>query len=123
MTTRQQQREFADFSCELLQGIGPVISKPMFGGFGLFLEGLMFALIADHTLYLKVDETSKTHFTDLGLEPFSYFKKDKQFSLNYFQAPEQVFDDIDAMRHWGNIAYEAALRAALSKKNKTKAKK
>lgn len=50
-----EQREYVAHIVDLLQLIGPVESKSMFGGFGMFLEGLMFGLVAGNELYLKVD--------------------------------------------------------------------
>ena len=50
-----EQREYVAHIVDLLQFIGPVESKSMFGGFGMFLEGLMFGLVAGNELYLKVD--------------------------------------------------------------------
>ena len=50
-----EQREHVAHIVDLLQLIGPVESKSMFGGFGMFLEGLMFGLVAGNELYLKVD--------------------------------------------------------------------
>lgn len=70
--------EFADYVVEITQSIGPVYAKRMFGGHGIFLEGLMFGLIADKTLYLKADQESKTDFISLGLEAFSYNKMVKR---------------------------------------------
>jgi len=62
-----EQREYVAHIVDLLQFIGPVESKSMFGGFGVFLEGLMFGLIADNELYLKVDTENRQDYEDLGL--------------------------------------------------------
>jgi len=115
-----QDSEFADYVVEITQSIGPVYAKRMFGGHGIFLEGLMFGLIADKTLYLKADEKSESEFTNLGLEAFSYNKNDKEMKLSYFQAPEEALEDLDEMNIWANKAYSAALRAALKKKKPSK---
>ena len=53
---------------DLLQFIGPIESKSMFGGFGVFLEGLMFGLIVGSELYLRVDSQSRQDSEDLGLQ-------------------------------------------------------
>jgi DNA transformation protein len=110
--------EFADYIVEITQSAGPVYAKRMFGGHGIFLEGLMFGLIADKTLYLKVDKESEADFSSLGLEAFSYNKNGKEMKLSYFQAPEEALEDLDVMSLWANKAYSAALRAAIKKKKK-----
>jgi len=112
--------EFADYVVEITQSIGPVYAKRMFGGHGIFLDGLMFGLIADKTLYLKVDKKSEADFSSLGLEAFSYNKNGKQMKMSYFQAPEEALENLDEMNIWANKAYSAALRAAVKKKKPSK---
>jgi DNA transformation protein len=115
-------REFADYSADLLQSIGPVYVKRMFSGYGLFLEGLMIAIVVDNSLYLKADEDSRNDFADEGLEPFIYRRKGKPYALSFWQAPEEVFENQEAMNKWGNKAYGAALRSAAKRARPGKAK-
>ena len=61
-------REFASHVVDLLDPFGVAESKRMFGGFGIFHQGLMIALIAEGSLYLKADEKSRSLF-DLFLLP------------------------------------------------------
>lgn len=103
--------EFATWVSDQMQCIGPVTVRSMFGGYGLFLEGLMLGLIADDVLYLKVDTQSKADFLQEGLQPFEYARNGKPFAMSYFEAPESVFDDQEIMRDWASKAYEAALRS------------
>lgn len=120
MPSSTTKNEFAEYVVELMQTIGPVYSKRMFGGYGIFLDGLMFALIADNTLYLKVDKESQHDFEQKGMEAFTYYKKGKPCSMSYFQAPEETIEHADEMNTWANKAYSAAVRAAHSKSSKTK---
>ena len=101
-----------------MQSIGSVHAKRMFGGHGIFLDKLMFALIADDVLYLKADKETENEFRKKGLDAFTYDKKDKTLSLSYYQAPEETLEDNDEMRLWANKAYGAALRAASKKRKK-----
>ncbi|MBS97321.1 MAG: transcriptional regulator [Oceanospirillaceae bacterium] len=103
--------EFSSWVVELMQCIGPVTPRRMFGGTGLFLDGLMFALVIDGILYLKADEQTRARFIDQGLEPFTYLRKGKPCSLSYYQAPEEALESLDVMREWGSQAYGVALRA------------
>ena len=100
---------------ELMQSIGPVSAKAMFGGYGIFLKGLMFGLIADSVLYLKIDQETEDEFKALGLEPFTYNKKGKELKMSYYQAPGEVLEDSDEMHLWASKAYSAALRSASKK--------
>jgi DNA transformation protein len=115
MPVSSEEQEFVSYVVDMMQSIGPVYSKRMFGGHGVFLEGLMFALIADSELYLKADRESEGDFSERGLEPFTYNKKGKLIEMSYFQAPEEAMEDRDAMNEWGNKGYSAALRAAMKK--------
>jgi len=113
-----KEKEFVAYVVDLLQSIGPVEAKRMFGGHGIFLDGLMFGLIADSVLYLKADKESQDEFTAKGLEAFSYNKKGKAMKMSYYQAPEEALENLDDMNVWGNKAYSAALRAASAKQKK-----
>ena len=117
MRTSGNDKEFASYVVELMQSIGPVRAKAMFGGHGIFLEELMFALIVDSVLFLKVDKQSESNFKARGLEAFTYMKKGKEFKMSYYQAPEEVLEEAEEMNYWANLAYSAALRSA-SKKRK-----
>lgn len=115
MPISNQEREFAAYTVDNLQGLGPVYSKGMFGGFGVFLDGLMFGLIADNDLYLKVDKENKAEFEELGLQPFTYEKQGKPMNLSYYQAPEECMENSELLVIWGNSGFGAALRAAAKK--------
>lgn len=117
MPTSNIEKEFVSYVVELMQSIGPVRSKGMFGGHGIFLEELMFGLIADSTLYLKADKEIENDFIEKGLEAFVYNKKGKKFKMSYYQAPEEALEESEEMNFWANKAYSAALRAA-SKRRK-----
>ena len=103
--------EYIDFLKEQLSDFGPVTVRRMFGGAGIFRDGLMFALIADETLYLKADAASQGEFEALSLPPFTYGAKSKRTVMSYWRAPEACLDDRDEMTEWARKAYDAALRA------------
>ena len=115
-----EQREYAAHIVDLLQFIGPVESKSMFGGFGMFLEGLMFGLVAGNELYLKVDIQNLQDYEDLGLRAFSFEKQGRQFKISYYQAPEEAMEDAELLSDWASNAYGAAMRAAAKKGGKRK---
>ena len=123
MSVNEEAKQFAAHVVDLLQLIGPVYSRRMFGGYGIFLDGLMFGLIADNELYLKVDDQNRENFETLGLQPFTYYKQDKPMQLSYYQAPEEAMESKELMTEWGARAYECALRAAAGKKKKPARKK
>ena len=118
MSVSNEEKAFVSYVVELMQSIGPVSAKRMFGGHGIFLDGLMFGLIADSILYLKADEETENEFKTKGLEAFAYTKKGKEFKMSYYQAPEEALEDAEEMNSWAKKAYGAALRAASKKRKK-----
>ncbi|VEN73529.1 Transcriptional regulator [Candidatus Desulfarcum epimagneticum] len=118
MSVLKEEEEFVSYVTEMMQAIGPVIAKRMFGGHGIFLDGLMFGLISDHVLYLKADKETEKDFNAKGLEAFKYYKKEKAYKLSYCQAPEETLEDSEEMKRWANKAYDAAIRASLKKQKK-----
>jgi len=119
MPASKVEKEFVSYVIDLMQSIGPVYARAMFGGHGVYLEGLMFALIANNTLFLKVDKALENGFVESGLEPFTYNRQGKEFKMSYFQAPEDALEDSELMNIWANKAYGVELREA-SKKRKDK---
>lgn len=118
MPVSKHEIEFAAFTVDNLQAMGPVYSKNMFGGFGVFLDGLMFGLIADNELFLKVDKENVAEFEELGMQPFTYEKQGKPMNLSYYQAPEECMESNELLVAWGNSGFGAALRAAAKKAKK-----
>jgi DNA transformation protein len=110
--------EFVDYLLEQMQPLGPVTAKAMFGGYGIYIDDLMFALVADDVLYLKTNTDNLPDFEQRGLCPFSYTRNGKSFNMSYSEAPAEVLEDTDIMRRWGN----RAIAAALSNRTNTKKK-
>ncbi len=107
--------EFGDYLIDSMREFGPVTVKRMFGGQGVFHDGLMIGLVADDVLYLKVDPATEGEFKALDLPQFGYQKGEKRVGMSYYQAPESVFDDPEEMCLWAEKAYAAALRAKKKK--------
>ena len=103
-------------ACErLLAALGPVEARRMFGGYGLFLDGLMIGLIASDELYLKADEMSGENFAAVGSTPFRYKKNERWVTMSYWRAPEGSLVSAEALLPWGAQALTAARRAAHAK--------
>lgn len=118
MPASPEQQVFATHVVDLLAGFGPCEGRRMFGGVGIFHQGLMFALIDDGHLYLKADDDNRDQFEHRDCSLFTYYKQGKPCHLSYYQAPEDFFEDADACRRWAQTAFDAALRAARKKKPK-----
>ena len=103
--------EFVEYLQEVFREFGPINVRRMFGGHGVYFDGVMIGLVADDTLYLKADKASAPKFTEHGLSQFQYSKGGKIVGMSYYLAPEEALEDPSEMCEWAKLAYEAALRA------------
>ena len=116
----------ADFKAyveELFAGLGPVRIKAMFGAAGVYADELMFAVIDDDTLYLRVDDEITPRFEAAGSAPFIYRTRDGQeMSLGYWRAPDDALEGPDEAEPWARLALGAALRKKAAKPKPRKRK-
>ena len=101
---------FTDHLNEVFGAFGPITTRRMFGGHGVWHQGLMIGLVAGGTLYLKVDEETREQFEARGLGPFEYARKGKTVALSYYRAPEEMLESPGDAVEWARLAYAAALR-------------
>ena len=113
---------FLDHLSDLLVALGPVKPRRMFGGAGLYLDGVMFGLVADDILYLKADKKTQERYEAEGLEPFTYEGKSKPVRMSYWRVPDRLFDDQDEFVEWAGVALKVA-REAKSKQKKSSRKR
>ena len=104
-----------DHCCELLAPLGAVRARRMFGGHGLYVDGLFVALIAFDRLYLKVDDGTRPAFEAAGGEPFVYEAAGRRVSLGYYTVPAEAMESPALMQPWARHAMSAALRARAAK--------
>src|SRR3990172_1421392 len=103
--------DFAAYAVELLGAVGRVAARRMFGGYGLYCDGVMFALIADDVLYLKADDASRPEFERAGSEPFVYDARGRRTTMAYRRAPDEAMESRELAAPWARTALAAALRA------------
>lgn len=98
---------------DIFADLGPLRSRKMFGGAGIYAEGRMFALIADGAIFLKADAVDAARFDEAGCTPFIFEPKDgKPIAMSYRRMPDTALDDADEALMWGRLAVAAAARAA-----------
>ena len=97
---------------ELFSSFGAVDVRRMFGGAGIYAEGVMFALAHDGMLYLKADAQSQPAFEREGQGAFSYVRKGgKRAVMSYWCVPDRLYDDPDELARWARVALAAAQRS------------
>lgn len=108
--------EFVAHCMELLQPLGSMRSRRMFGGHGLYLNDFFIAIVAGEQLYLKTDEQTRGRFEAEDCKPFCFPQKDGELvSTSYFRPPEEALESPALMQPWARLALDAALRAARAK--------
>jgi DNA transformation protein len=95
---------------ELLEPLGTIVSRAMFGGHGLYCDGVFFALVADDALYLKVDAETEADFVAAGCAPFVYTGQAEPITMSYWSVPAQALDNSDELLPWARLALAAASR-------------
>ena len=112
-------RDFADYCCELLASAGRCTAKRMFGGWGISVDGMSIALIADlgagDKLWLKASDETRAQWAAAGCARFTYSSTKngvtRDMGMNYYSAPEEAMDSPDAMRPWARLALDCAQSA------------
>jgi DNA transformation protein len=102
---------FRTFVLEQLGRTGVSLrGQGMFGGVGIYAGELFFALLADDTLYFKVDDSTRPDYEALGLGPFRPYGEGSE-GMHYFRAPDDLLEDPDELRQWAEKAIDVARRA------------
>jgi DNA transformation protein and related proteins len=109
---------------ELFREFGEVRLRRMFGGAGLYADGVMFALLSDELIYLKADAVSAPDFERENCPPFQYdTKTGRRAVMSYWRLPERLYDDADELAQWARRALTVARQAAADKPAKAKSAK
>ena len=103
---------------DLLSGMGELRQRKMFGGTYIYCDDLFIATVHDNRLYFKANANTASAFIERGLPPFSYLKQGEVATLQYYEAPPEVFDSPTNMKRWALKALDAAREDALTKKRK-----
>lgn len=103
---------------DLFAALGPIRTRAMFGGQGVFREDLMFALVADGEIYLKADVETASLFESAGSQPFSYRGSGRIVRTSYWRLPDAALDDPAKAEAWGRLAVDASSRARSSRRSK-----
>jgi DNA transformation protein len=89
---------------DALGSLGDVTSKKMFGGYGIFGDGVMFALIDSAGIaHLRTDQSTTLQFEDAGSV--------KHARMPYWSIPEAVYGHEDNLIIWATEALKVAKTA------------
>jgi DNA transformation protein len=111
--------EFVRYALELLEPVGEVRARAMFGGVGIYQRESIFAIVVDDRLYFKTDDVTSRKFSRLGLGAFTYAARGKTIALQYHEAPPEAFESPDIMRSYALEAIGVARRSAGTKRKRS----
>ena len=102
------------FACDILSGVGEVSARRMFGAAGLYVRGVMFALIDDDRIFLKTDEALRIDLAAAGADSWIYTeakgpKAGVPQTTSYWSLPDSANDDPEEAAGWGQRALQVAL--------------
>ena len=104
---------FRDFLTEQLAPLGRITLRRMFGKTGVFCDAVMLGMVAEDTLYLRVDAGNRAAFAEAAAAPpLNYAKGGRLIDLAFWRAPDRLFDDPDELLAWARAALGAARRVA-----------
>jgi DNA transformation protein and related proteins len=109
MTSLKVSTAFRAFVLDQLEELGPVTSRSMFGGVGLYCRDLFFGIIARDVLYLKVDDVTRGAYVRAGMEPFRPYPT-RPASMQYYAVPVDVLESAGDLVTWAQKAVGAASR-------------
>jgi len=98
---------YKDYVVDQLGKLGYVTVKKMFGGAGIYYDGLIFGLLAGDILYFKVDDSNKLDYVRAGMEPFQPFD-DKPMVMSYYEVPVDILENRELLAEWAKRALFAS---------------
>ncbi|MCS0493561.1 TfoX/Sxy family protein [Ancylobacter sp. MQZ15Z-1] len=105
---------------DIFAAFGPVRCRRLFGGLGVYADGMMFALVIKGRIYLKTDEDFARALAARGAEPFVYEAKGRAVTVAYWSLPEAALDDADDAAELACTALGIARMAAGAKRPRAK---
>ncbi|MEI9894285.1 MAG: TfoX/Sxy family protein [Chthoniobacter sp.] len=117
-----RKSEFVEYLIEMLQPLGEIRVKSMFGGWGFYADERFFAIVGDDAFYVKVDDVSREEFEARGLQPFRYEVGKAKAVMDYYEPPPEAMDDRELLCEWARKGIAAAVRKATPKKKPRKKK-
>jgi len=116
-------RDYLDYLHDLFSAFAPVTTRAMFGGHGVYRDGVIIGIVIGEILYLKVDALTRRAFEARDCAPFVVETKGKAVAMSYWSVPEDALDSPQDFRPWAQRAWAAALRKPQHKPKKKAPKK
>jgi DNA transformation protein len=113
---------FRRFVLDQLEELGGVVPRAMFGGIGLYREGLFFGIVAGDVLYLKVDDRTRQRYEAAGMRPFKPYPH-RSGTMQYYAVPVGVLESAAELAEWARRAVDVARAAAEGPRRNTQVRR
>jgi DNA transformation protein len=114
------QSAFLTQVLEKLAPHGPIKSRAMFGGYGIYYKEVIFAVIVENELYFRIDDKNRADYEKYDSKPFAYEGKNKVVVMPYLTLPEAVLKKPQLLKAYIEASYEASIRAKAKKRTPRK---
>lgn len=114
-------KDYLSYVLEQLAGVPRVTSRRMFGGIGLYSDGLFFGLIDNDTVFFKVDDSNRGDYVARNMPAFRPFRDKPDLSMSYFAVPADALEDRDELTVWARKSITVAAAAPKPRARKAKA--
>lgn len=109
--------EYRQWLAELFSPLGAVSIRRFFNIDGVYFGETMFGLVTGERIYFKTDEQSRKAFEREGSSTLTYVARNgERIVTSYWEIPERLYDEPDALAEWARRAYEVALASPTAKR-------
>ena len=86
---------------DVLGHLDGITGRKMFGGYGIYQDGVFFAIIAYDELYFIVGDSNRADYEERGSKPFVFENKaGKKTTMSYWQLPLEIMEDPLEIQTW-----------------------
>ena len=113
MSKKSEKEQFLEYVLsDILSEESGISSRAMFGGYGIYKDGVIFAIIANERLYFKVDDSNRSDYEQYGSGPFVYSQgKHKSTTMSYWELPVDIMEDRQAIAEWVRKSYQVSINS------------
>ena len=114
------QPGYFEYVLEQLAALPALRPNRMFGGIGLYSDGIFFGLIDDDTLFFKTNDSNIAPYRERNMPRFMPFPDRPEAVLGYHQVPADVIEDAQTLVAWArqSIQVQLALQSAKPQRKK-----
>lgn len=109
------KNEFVNYVLDLLSPHGNIRARAMFGGYGIYKDGIIAGIIIQDELYFKADKESATDYEAAGSRPFSYLSNGKMVKMSYWLVPLDIMEDEKLIGEWLERSWRISFEAKRKK--------